>query len=380
MTRRWPAVAGAVTLVVWLASLAHAQDNPAKCTAPMAAPEERIAGCTAAIELGTGPKEDLAWAYNLRARAYFEIRDFDHAVADFSQLVEFHPNEPQAHYNRGVAYSRRGDFDNAITDYSEAIKLDPGYGKAYLCRGDAHRAKGEFDDAIVDYDEAIQLDPKYKEAYIERGKAYSAKGDPERTIADYNQAIELDPRFKFGYLGRGAAYRAKGDSDRAMADYNKVIELDPKNARNYQFRGIVNLNAGSLVKSLADFDRSLELDPKNSYAALWREIVARRSNQPSRLAEATTQLDMTKWPAPVVRMFLGETTPEAVLAAAQDSDPQMRKSQLCEANFYAGELALQRGSKDDATRLFGLAATDCPRTFIEWSATKAELKALGVNP
>jgi lipoprotein NlpI len=371
---------GATALVFWFASPADAQGNPAKCTAPTAAPEERIAGCTAAIEAGTGPKEDLAWAYNLRAGAYFEIRDFDHAIADFSQFVEFHPKEPKAHYNRGVAYSRRRDFDNAITDYSEAIKLDPRYGKAYLCRGDAYRAKGDFDGAIVDYDEAIQLDPKYKEAYLERGNAYSAKGDPDRAISDYDQAIQLDPNFKITYLVRGSAYRAKGDTDRAIADYDNGIRLDPKYARAYRARGVAELEAGAFAKSLADLDRSQELDPKDSYAALLRELVARRGDQPSRLAEATSQLDMTKWPTPVVRLFLGEMKQDAVLAAADDSNPKKQKEQACDANFYIGELAQQRGLTDEATRLFRFAAANCSKNSIEWSVAKAELKALGINP
>jgi lipoprotein NlpI len=39
-----------------------------------------------------------------------------------------------------------------------------------------------------------------------------------------------------------------------------------------------------------------------------------------------------------------------------------------------------KGSKDEATRLFRLAASDCPHSFIEWSAANAELKALGAAP
>jgi hypothetical protein len=31
--------------------------------------------------------------------------------------------------------------------------------------------------------------------------------------------------------------------------------------------------------------------------------------------EATAEIDMTKWPAPVIRLWLGEMTQEAVLAA-----------------------------------------------------------------
>jgi lipoprotein NlpI len=121
-------------------------------------------------------------------------------------------------------------------------------------------------------------------------------------------------------------------------------------------------------------------NPKDPYTGLGLEVVTTRSNLPSHLAEATAQLDMTKWPAPIVRLFLGETTPEEVFAAADDADANKKKGQVCEANFYSGELALQRGTREEAVRLFRLAAADCPKTFIEWSAANAELKAMNANP
>jgi hypothetical protein len=50
-------------------------------------------------------------------------------------------------------------------------------------------------------------------------------------------------------------------------------------------------------------------------------------------------------------------TPEAVLAAADDPDANTKKDQVCEANFYSGEFALLQGAKDEAARLFRLAAS-----------------------
>jgi lipoprotein NlpI len=86
---------------------------------------------------------------------------------------------------------------------------------------------------------------------------------------------------------------------------------------------------------------------------------------------------MTKWPGPVIGLYLGQMTPKAVLAAADDPDANKKKGQVCEANFYTGELVLQRGAKDEARRLFRLAADDCPKNSDERSAANAELKALG---
>ncbi len=75
---------------------------------------------------------------------------------------------------------------------------------------------------------------------------------------------------------------------------------------------------------------------------------------------------------------MDQMTPSAVLAAADNPDAAKKAGQLCEANFYSGELSLAKGSKDEATRLFRLAAGDCPHSFAEWDAAVAELKSLGV--
>ena len=69
-----------------------------------------------------------------------------------------------------------------------------------------------------------------------------------------------------------------------------------------------------------------------------------------------------------------------MLAAADDPDAIKKKGQICEANFYGGELSLAKGAKDEAVRLLRLAASDCPRAFTEWDSANAELKALGVTP
>ncbi|WP_246207524.1 hypothetical protein [Bradyrhizobium rifense] len=85
---------------------------------------------------------------------------------------------------------------------------------------------------------------------------------------------------------------------------------------------------------------------------------------------------MTKWPAPIINLFLGTKTSEQVLDAANDPDPRKRKGQICEAHFYAAEVALQRGSREEASRLFDLAVADCPKIFIEKQAADFELSSL----
>jgi len=225
----------------------------------------------------------------------------------------------------------------------------------------------------------MRRDPSKAYAYNDRGLVYQAKGDLDRAIADFTEAIRLDPKSARAFNNRGIAYQAKGDGDRAIADFTEAIRLDPKNFLAYLVRGLAHLYSGSLPQARADLSQASELNPKFVHAALWLDIVNRRSHLPSGLAQAISQLDMTKWPAPVIRLFLGQMTPAAVLDAADDPDAKTKRDHVCDANLYSGELALGQGAKDDASRLLRRASADCPKGSTEWWAANAELKALGAN-
>ncbi len=209
-----------------------------------------------------------------------------------------------------------------------------------------------------------------------------AKGDGDFAArADYIQTARLDTKGPDVRNSRGINRElSKSDLGQVIGYYNAAIKHDPKDDDAYFHRGVAKYFAGALPQAMADLAQASKIDPTYAYYALWIDIVDKRNNAASRLPQATAHLDMTKWPAPVIHMFLGETTPQAVLAAADDGDVATKTGQLCEANFYIGELALQHGDKAEATRLFKLAAAGCPREFVEGPSANAELEAMGAIP
>ena len=301
---------------------------------------QRIEFCTALIQSGGVFGQGLSWAYE----------------------------------NRCSAYADNGQPDLAIADCNRAIEFDP-TARGYVSRGNAFYARGDADQAIADYNKAISLNGKDAVAYVNRGRALYAKGDNDRAIADYTQAIQID-RSAHPYNSRGDAYLAKGEYERAMADYDRVVELDRNNSRVYLKRGVANLYLGAIQKAAADLNRASELDRHDAYTALWLEILGKRGRGNDQLSKAVTSIDMNQWPAPIVRLYLGQITVADLNAAANHSDAGIKKAQTCEANFYGGKLASQRGKKDDAKRLFELAAAECPKSFIEYGAANSELRSL----
>src|SRR5262249_44724106 len=121
------------------------------------------------------------------------------------------------------------------------------------------------------------------------------------------------------------------------------------------------------------------LNPRSAYVALWIDILARRRDLPSQLAAQAVQFEMKRWPAPIVVWYLGQATESDVLAAA-DEDKETKTERLCTAYFFGGQPMLSRHAKDDATRLFRLAAENCTNGTVIRVDALSELKELGAAP
>jgi len=316
--------------------------------------------------------------YGDRGLSYLRNDEFDRAIADFTQAASLGPNSKHF-YNRALAYFIKDDHDRAIADLDEAIKLDPKDAMNYFYRGRNQAAKNDYKSAIADYDKAIGIDSKNVRFFNARGESYAENGDTDRAIIDYTQAIAFDGKSDVAYGNRANAYLSKGEYERASADYGQAIDLDSKDFSYFWGRARSNFYAGQSGKALADLNQASTLKPKSGYVALWTQIMRQRSGLQDNLSQISSPSD-TDWPAPVIRLFQGQIGYDALLAAADDPRPSKKKGRVCEANFYAGELELAKGSKNEAIRLFRLASNNCPRSFDEFGAANAELRALGVTP
>lgn len=135
-------------------------------------------------------------------RNFEQRKQYDRAIAAYSQVITMNPRIPQVYILRGMAYGRkqRPELTRAISDFNQAIRLDAQNAFAYAGRGIAYNRQGRVDQAIADLSKAIQLDPRLGPAYEARAMAYLRKRDYRKALQDVEKAKGLGSRFSPKFL------------------------------------------------------------------------------------------------------------------------------------------------------------------------------------
>lgn len=183
--------------------------------------ETAIPEMTTKVEAEASPEN-----YHLRGISYVAHREYDKAIADFTQSLNLKKNNAGVLNNRGQAYYLKGDYARAIKDLNVAITLDPKHFVAMNNRALCFIAQGELDSAKRDLDAAISLHKEYPEALNNRGVVHSRKSDYQSAITDLTAAITIYTNYTDAYGNRSFAYRKLNKFKEAVADVKQAITID----------------------------------------------------------------------------------------------------------------------------------------------------------
>src|SRR5208282_4610072 len=148
------------------------------------------------------------------------------------------------------------------------------------------------------------------------------EGQYDSAIQDYDEAIRLEPDFAYPFNNRGLASLLEGQYDRAIQDYDQAIRLKSDYGLAFNNRGRAKFYLGRFTEAATDFQNYLSLKSSDAYAVLWLHLAKKRAGQDDAqaFAQQAGQIHSSKWPALLVNLFLGRSTPEQTLAAAPNPD------------------------------------------------------------
>jgi tetratricopeptide (TPR) repeat protein len=231
-----------------------------------------------------------------RGACLAEKKEFDAAIADFTQAIQENPNYGEAYLNRAKIFYENGEYDRSWNDLCQANKLGvhadeefekdlkskmaPMFSKmlkreaAKECCQEAanYSNRKDYKNAIISYNKAIEVDPDFSKAYCDRGLSYIQIGNLSQALSDFNKAIDLDPNDCLSYSNRGIIYRNQGSFDKAILDYSKAIKIKPDFPEAYFNRGYAYFMQVKLDEAILDYSEAIKLKPDFIQAYLNRAI------------------------------------------------------------------------------------------------------------
>jgi tetratricopeptide (TPR) repeat protein len=163
-----------------------------------------------------------ATAYSDRASIYEQKGDMTKAIADYRAAFALDPSNgylkeklakidkkaapatrpvaPPASTMTAEQYAARGreqadkkDFDGAIASFTECLRLQADAQACYAFRGYAYGLKGDLSASMTDFDKAIKLNPAVPAIYFIRGIMFAQLGKADRAAEDFRAVLKIDP-------------------------------------------------------------------------------------------------------------------------------------------------------------------------------------------
>jgi len=198
-------------------------------------------------------------------------------LTSLNEVIEKHPDDPQAYNIRGTVYGEGGRNEQALADFDRAISLDPNYAQAYANRALIYRKSGRLDLALADDNKAIALDANYVPAYLGRGIVYREQGKASQALGDFNKAIALKPDNGEAYYNRGLLYQSQHQHSYAIDDFTTAIgQSANQKAPPYVARALSELAINNNKAAADDLDQAVQLDPLDMRAWTSRGLAYER--------------------------------------------------------------------------------------------------------
>jgi tetratricopeptide (TPR) repeat protein len=159
------------------------------------------------------------------AKMLFQQGLWDESIAALTVAIDGGFNLAEAYFYRANAYYNKKDLDNAVIDFSNSIKQQSDNPLAYGNRGECYRKLGQLQKALDDLNVAIQIAPKDDLVFANRASTNYALGNVEQAIADMGSAIELNPANLYYYVNRGQFYVVAQKYDEALTDIKKAKSM-----------------------------------------------------------------------------------------------------------------------------------------------------------
>lgn len=182
--------------------------------------------CVFAIALGACDSKSSQQGDQL-----FQQGKYEEAVSQYTQYIEYNPDDIKSIYNRGRAYEELGEYEKSLADYEKALEVDPKNVNALMSIGKFHFRNKAYGDAAFYFDKAVKVRGSAGAHYLS-ARANHKLGETTKAMEGYNQAISLNSDYGEAYLYRGALKVFLGKKSSGCSDLKKAKALEAPEAED----------------------------------------------------------------------------------------------------------------------------------------------------
>ncbi|MFN3231942.1 MAG: XrtA/PEP-CTERM system TPR-repeat protein PrsT [Alphaproteobacteria bacterium] len=305
----------------------------------------------------------------LRGRAFYGLKQYDDAKAEFQKAFDESPGYVQAKTGLARVLIAQGQADEALALIEEALGIDDESVSARVIQGELSRMSRDFERSVEIYGEVLKTRPNNIEALLGQAAALidlnrdieaqrnidtALELQPRHPLALYLSALMLTKRQSFkgaeavldragrsldNYLPaqylRGAIAYAQGNLEQAFYFLNRFVEQAPTHANGRRLLGGTLVRQGNFEQAVRVFSPLLQAGgDARLYAMAAGAYLGLRDYESAiglyeRAVAADPENSLYRTQLAVARLGTGD--PEAAiqeLEAAVDADPGSRRAPL----------------------------------------------------
>lgn len=184
----------------------------------------------------------------------------DGAIDRLKQYIGARPENPNAHYNLGLAYVQKGRLEDAAFAFEMAIELDPNMVEAHINLGGLLLRQKKLDEAVAANEKALAINPKAVLAYNNIGFARMLQDRLEEAAQAFHQALELNPDMIPPRLSLARIHERLGDLDELIDQHEKIITVDPNFALSHYNLALAYMEKNDPTEALTHYKKAEALN------------------------------------------------------------------------------------------------------------------------
>lgn len=193
--------------------------------------------------------QELAQEFNKLGEGFYNNADYEKALVNFLNALNFDPDNVHSLNNIGVVLSKLGRYEEAEGYFKNAISRDPTFFEAFNNLGNLMRLMGFHINAERYLDISLQINPDYEGALLNLGLVTEDIGNLKKSYESNEKAYKISKRP--GYLAHMYYLKRKMCDWQGLKDLSKRLDKNIRKKGETPFINLIRSNSESKNLKLA---------------------------------------------------------------------------------------------------------------------------------